>query len=60
MVELVAADDRLGPEAAAILAPGVSVTRRTTRGGAGPGPVAEQLERFRARLALDAERVADR
>jgi argininosuccinate lyase len=57
MVELVAADDRLGADAAAILAPGVSVTRRTTRGGAGPAPVAEQLERFRHQLAADAERV---
>ncbi len=44
---------------AAILEPGVSVTRRTTRGGAGPVPVAAQLERFRARLADDARRVAD-
>ena len=57
MAELVAADERLGAEGAAILEPGVSVTRRTTRGGAGPGPVAEQLERFRARLAADADRV---
>ncbi|MEZ5180705.1 MAG: argininosuccinate lyase [Acidimicrobiales bacterium] len=57
MAELVAADERLGAEGAAILEPGVSVTRRTTRGGAGPGPVAEQLERFRARVAADADRV---
>ena len=42
----------------AILEPGVSVTRRTTRGGAGPVPVAAQLERFRARLAEDSVRVA--
>jgi argininosuccinate lyase len=59
MAELVAADDRLGPDAAALLAPGVSVTRRTTRGGAGPAPVAAQLERFAARLAADRERLAD-
>ncbi|HAB57363.1 MAG TPA: argininosuccinate lyase, partial [Acidimicrobiaceae bacterium] len=31
--ELVAADPQLGDEAAALLEPGVSVTRRTTRGG---------------------------
>lgn len=57
MAELVAADERLGTEGAAILEPGVSVTRRTTRGGAGPGPVADQIERFRARISADAERV---
>jgi argininosuccinate lyase len=48
--DLVAADRALGPEAAALVAPGVSVTRRTTPGGAGPGPVADQLERFRRRV----------
>ena len=34
LVSLVAEHDRLGPDAAALLAPGVSVTRRTTHGGA--------------------------
>jgi argininosuccinate lyase len=58
MAELVVADPRLGEAGAAILAPGVSVTRRTTRGGAGPVPVAAQLERFRARLEDDGARVA--
>jgi argininosuccinate lyase len=48
--DLVAADPTLGPGAAALVAPGVSVTRRTTPGGAGPGPVADQLERFRRRV----------
>ena len=38
------------PEAAALLEPGVSVTRRTTRGGGSPAAVADQIERFRARL----------
>jgi argininosuccinate lyase len=57
MAELVLADERLGAAGAAILEPGVSVTRRTTRGGAGPEPVAEQLARFRERLASDHERV---
>ena len=37
LADLVAAHAALGPEAAALLEPGVSVTRRTTRGGAGPG-----------------------
>ena len=35
--DLVAADPALGPDAAALVAPGVSVRRRTTPGGAGPG-----------------------
>ena len=57
MAELVAGHPQLGPEAAALLAPGVSVTRRTTRGGAGPAPVADQLARFRAQLADDQQRL---
>lgn len=48
--ELVAADPQLGDEAAALLEPGVSVTRRTTRGGGSPAAVADQIERFRTRL----------
>ena len=48
--DLVAADPQLGDEAAALLEPGVSVTRRTTRGGGSPAAVADQIERFRARL----------
>ncbi len=50
LAELVAADDRLGPEGAAILEPGVSVTRRTTHGAGSPEAVASQLERFRAAI----------
>jgi argininosuccinate lyase len=56
--ELVEADPALGAEAAALLEPGVPVTRRTTPGGAGPKPVAEQLTRYRAQLAVDGERLA--
>ena len=48
--DLVTADDRLGREAAALLAPGMSVRRRTTPGGAGPGPVAVQRARFAEQL----------
>jgi len=59
MAELVAAHPQLGAEAAALLAPGVSVTRRTTRGGGGPAAVAAQRERFAARLAADRSRLAD-
>jgi argininosuccinate lyase len=50
LAELVEAHPALGAEAVELLAPGVAVTRRTTPGGAGPGPVAAQLERFRRHL----------
>ena len=55
--DLVTEHPDLGPDAAALLAPGVAARRRTTRGGAGPGPVADQMERFRVRLATDTARV---
>ena len=57
--DLVLADERLGPEATALLAPGAPVRRRTTPGGAGPGPVAVQRGRFVNRLAAQAKRIAD-
>jgi argininosuccinate lyase len=47
---LVEADPLLGADAAVLIAPGVSVTRRITSGGAGPTAVAEQIERFAASL----------
>ena len=50
LADLVAADPHLGPDAAALLEPGVSVTRRTTRGGGAPAVVEEQIEWFRAVL----------
>ncbi|MCU1392718.1 MAG: argH [Ilumatobacteraceae bacterium] len=50
--ELVTAHPQLGPDAAVLVAPGVSVTRRTTRGGAGPDAVAAQLVRFRDALVV--------
>ena len=56
LVELVAAHPDLGDDAVELLEPGISVTRRTTPGGAGPKPVAHQLDRFRARLQTDRER----
>ncbi len=49
--DLVANHDELGPDAAALLRPGVPVRNRTTPGSAGPAPVADQLERFRSALA---------
>jgi argininosuccinate lyase len=54
--DLVRAHAALGPEAVALTEPGQAVNRRTTPGGAGPAPVAVQLEHFRARLAADAVR----
>ncbi len=59
LAELVSADSRLGPVAAALLEPGVSFARRTTHGAGGPEAVAIQLERFRERLATDQERAAN-
>ena len=58
LAELVAAHPAFGEDAGALLDPGVAVQRRTTPGGAGPKPVAEQLSRFRQRVADDRERVA--
>jgi argininosuccinate lyase len=40
----------LGPEAVFLLDDGVAVTRRSTRGGGGPGPFAAQLDAFRDAL----------
>jgi argininosuccinate lyase len=48
--ELVAEHARLGPDAATLVGPGVSVTRRITPGGAGPSPVSGQIEQFRTAL----------
>ncbi len=56
LVELVDAHPDLGPDAVALLEPGTAVTRRTTPGGAGPVPVAAQLERFARRLERDRAR----
>ena len=57
LAELVQANPHLGTEALGLLEPGVAVTRRTSPGGAGPKPVAVQVERFRHRLELDRQRV---
>jgi argininosuccinate lyase len=60
LADLVAADPALGPDAATLVRPGVSVTRRTTPGGAGPVPYARQRRRiaeaviaWRALVGLD-------
>ena len=59
LAELVEAHPNLGTEALGLLEPGVAVTRRTTPGGAGPGPVADQLKRYVHQLSVDAARLAD-
>jgi argininosuccinate lyase len=59
LTELTAAHPDLGPEAAALIEPGVPVTMRTTHGGAGPAAVAAQLERFRTRISLDRTRISE-
>jgi len=58
--DLVADDPGLGADAAALVAPGVAVRRRTTPGGAGPEPVRVQLERFAAVLDDSRARLAGR
>jgi argininosuccinate lyase len=60
LATLVERHDRFGPDAAALVAPGVAVRRRTTPGGAGPAPVLVQIERFRLRLATDIDRLGNR
>ena len=52
--DMVESHPELGPEAAALLNPGVPVRNRTTPGGAGPAAVAVQLTRFQAALAATA------
>ena len=57
LAELVESHPDLGAEGVALLEPGRPVSRRTTPGGAGPDPVAVQVERFAHRLDADAERL---
>jgi argininosuccinate lyase len=46
LAELVADDERLGTAAAELVGPGRAVRRRSSPGGAGPTPVAVQIESF--------------
>ncbi|CAB4617005.1 unannotated protein [freshwater metagenome] len=55
--DLVEASPELGPDALFLLDKGVAVGRRTTRGGAGPKPVAGQLVAFSAQLAASKSRL---
>jgi argininosuccinate lyase len=58
LAELVAAHPALGDDALELLEPGVSVTRRSTPGGAGPQPVAIQLDRFRTHVGALEQKTA--
>jgi argininosuccinate lyase len=57
LADLVGAHPQLGTAAVALLAPGTSVTRRTTRGGAGPAAVAAQRERVAELLRAEGRRI---
>jgi argininosuccinate lyase len=56
--QLVADDPRLGPDAAGLVAPGIGVQRRTSPGGAGPGPVAVQFTLYADSLRRQREQLA--
>ena len=55
--DLVATDARLGPDAAALVAPGAGVRQRTSRGGAGPAALQDQLDRYRHMLERERDRL---
>lgn len=55
LADLVAADPRLGPDAAALVRPGVGVKMRTSRGAAGPAARDEQVESYRRMLAEETD-----
>ena len=59
LVELVEKDPQLGPEAAKLLAPGVSVRQRTTPGSGGPDAVRDQGVRLSAALQKRRQRLVD-
>jgi argininosuccinate lyase len=51
LAELVRDHEQLGPDAAALVAPGVAVKRRTSPGAGGPSALGPQLEAFRRLVA---------
>jgi argininosuccinate lyase len=53
LADLVRADPRLGPDAAALVRPGVGVRMRRSPGGAGPDALAPQIERYQEMLARE-------
>jgi argininosuccinate lyase len=55
LAELVAADERLGPEAAALVRRGVGVQMRSSPGAAGPQALGAQLDAYRRMLSDERE-----
>jgi argininosuccinate lyase len=51
LVDLVRSDSALGPDAAALFAPGVAVARRSSHGAAGPAVAAAQRDELRRTVA---------
>lgn len=51
LVELVRADHELGPDAAALFAPGVAIARRSSHGAAGPAAAAAQRDELHRTIA---------
>ncbi len=58
LVELVRADADLGPDAAALFAPGVAVKRRSSHGAAGPQAAGAQRDELRRTIASLQTRLA--
>jgi argininosuccinate lyase len=56
LTDLVASDPKLGPDAAALIGPGVGVRMRTSHGAAGPQALPQQLASYRT--MLEGERAA--
>jgi len=58
LAQLVLDDPQLGPDAAALVGPGVGVRMRTSRGAAGPEALPRQLEAYRAMLVAETTALA--
>ncbi|MFV0258696.1 MAG: argininosuccinate lyase, partial [Acidimicrobiales bacterium] len=57
LADLAAAHPDLGEDVRALFEPGAAVARRTSPGGGGPGPVADQLRALADLIAADRARV---
>jgi argininosuccinate lyase len=57
--DLVCGDERFGPDAAALVRPGVGVEMRSSRGAAGPDALALQLASYRTMLDDERRRISD-